>query len=95
MAGLGLFITRQPTLAAAGLNLALAVGTLLSLQGAAVQWAVTGKTLGMIPRVIYLLVAGFLFLPLVVLGLADQWLDFRKLERLSDESPPSDSNGAP
>lgn len=88
VAGLGLFITRQPYLAAGGLNIALAVVTLLSLQGAAVQWALTGRTMGLVPRVIYLLVAGFLFLPLVLLGLADQWLDFRKLEDSHGEGPP-------
>lgn len=94
VAGLGLFITRLPVAASAGLNLALAVGTLLSVQGAAVQWQITGRTMGLVPRVIYLLVAGFLFLPLVLLGLADQWLDFRKLESSACEEPPADSNGA-
>lgn len=91
--GLGLFITRQPWLAAAGLNLALAVGTLLSIQGAAVQWELTGRTMGPVPRLLYLLVAGFLFLPLVLLGLADQWLDFRKLEASDRDDPPADSEG--
>jgi hypothetical protein len=94
VAGLGLVITRQAVLTAAGMNLALAVGTLLSLQGAAVQWELTGRTMGQGPRLIYLLVAGFLFLPLVLLGLADQWLDFRKLETSHPEGPPEDSDGA-
>lgn len=94
VAGLGLFITRLPVAAAAGLNIALAVATLLSIQGAAVQWELTGRNMGMLPRVIYLLVAGFLFLPLVGLGLADQWLDFRKLEASAKEDTPEDSNGA-
>lgn len=88
VAGLGLFITRQSVLADAGLNVALAVVTLLSLQGAAVQWEMTGRNLGLVVRVIYLLVAGFLFLPLVLLGLADQWLDFRKLGDSRREQPP-------
>lgn len=90
VAGLGLFITRQPYLATTGINLALAVATLLSVQGAAVQWTISGRSMGVIPRLIYLAVAGFLFLPLVVLGLADQWLDFRKLEKPSSEDSPDD-----
>ena len=94
VAGLGLYITRLPIVATAGLNTALAVVTLLSLQGAAVQWEMTGRIMGSVPRLIYLLVAGALFLPLVVLGLADQWLDLRKLEASAAEDPPSDSNGA-
>ncbi len=92
--GLGLFITRISGLTTVGLNLALAVGTLFSIQGAAVQWTMTGKFMGPLPRVLYLLVAGFLFFPLVVLGLADQWRDFRKLDHPSDEDDPQDRQGA-
>lgn len=87
--GLGLFITRQPHVATAGLNVALIVGTLMSVQGAAVQWEMTRGKMGLIVRILYLLVAGFIFLPLVVLGLADQWLDFRKLETSAVEDPPA------
>ena len=94
VAGLGMLITRMPFFAAAGLNIALAVTMLLSVQGAAVQWEMTGRTMGPIPKVIYLLVAGFLFLPLVLLGLADQWLDLRKLGASSKETPQADGDGA-
>ena len=81
-------------MSAVGLNIALAVAIVLSIQGAAVQWELTGRNMGMLPRVVFLLVAGFLFLPLVGLGLADQWLDFRKLEASDEEDSPEDSNGA-
>lgn len=94
VAGLGMFITRIPLVSAVGLNIALAVAIVLSIQGAAVQWELTGRNMGMLPRVVFLLVAGFLFLPLVGLGLADQWLDFRKLEASDEEDSPEDSNGA-
>ena len=91
--GLGLVLVRQEPLVTAGWNIVLVVVTLLSLQGAAVQWEMTRNTMGLVPRVIYLLIAGLVFLPLVVLGLADQWLDFRKLEDTPAGSPPADSKG--
>ncbi len=91
--GLGLVLTRQAALVTAGWNVVVLVATLLSLQGAAVQWEMTRRTMGLVPRVIYLLIAGAVFLPLVVLGLADQWLDFRKLESSAEGNPPDDSKG--
>jgi hypothetical protein len=91
--GLGLVLTRQEVLATAGWNVVLVAATLFSLQGAAVQWEMTRPTMGLVVRIIYLLVAGLVFLPLVLLGLADQWLDFRKLEASDEGGAPDDSKG--
>ena len=63
-----------------GINLVLVVIGLTAVQGAAVQWCLSPRNIPWPVRVILLFMAGFLFLPLVFLGLADQWLDFRKLD---------------
>jgi len=93
VAGLGLVITRMPLPETVGINIVVIAVSLLGIQGAAVQWEMTGRTMNIWLRTAYLLVAGFIFLPLVLLGLADQWLDFRKLEASSGDDPPAEDNG--
>lgn len=87
----GLMILPLPWWPYAGANLALLVVHLLAIQGAAVQWRLSAISFPLGPRLFFMFVAGMLFLPLVLLGLADQWLDFRKLD--SEEPPGSDSPG--
>ncbi|MEN8007777.1 MAG: DUF2232 domain-containing protein [Candidatus Krumholzibacteriota bacterium] len=81
--GVGLMLTRAPYLATTGLNLALFVACVLSVQGIAVQFHVTSRMLSKMGRLLYWLVMGFFFAPLimaggVVLGLVDQWFDLRR-----------------
>ena len=91
-AGVGLLVTRQPLPMHIGLNLALLAGFLLSIQGIAVQFHWTARIMSPLGRVVFWTVTG-LFLTLVVmltgvvLGLADQWLDLRGLDRVE---PPRD-----
>jgi hypothetical protein len=90
-AGVGLMITRRPAVAAVGLNLALLAALLLSIQGIAIQFHVSARFLSPLGRVVFWTLAGIFATPLVlaggvVLGLADQWLDLRGLDR-----PPADS----
>ncbi|MCP4572384.1 MAG: DUF2232 domain-containing protein [bacterium] len=85
-AGVGLMITRQPTAAAVGLNLALLAATVLSIQGIAVQFHMTARFLSPLGRVVFWTLAGVFVAPMimaggVLLGLADQWLDLRNLDR--------------
>jgi hypothetical protein len=93
VAGLGLMLTRTAYLATAGLNLALLVACILSVQGIAVQWQVTSRLLSNLGRLLYWLVMGVFFAPLVLvsgvlLGLVDQWADLRRLE-----AAPGDDDG--
>jgi len=88
--GIGLMLTRAPIPAAAGLNLALLAACVLSVQGIAVQFHVTGRVLSKLGRLLYWLVMGFFLAPLilisgVVLGLVDQWVDLRHLGTGSGE----------
>ncbi len=83
--GVGLMLTRAPYLASAGLNLTLLVACVLSVQGVAVQFHVTNRMLSKTGRLLYWLVMGVFFAPLVlfsgaVLGLVDQWADLRRLQ---------------
>lgn len=94
--GLGLVLTRQPQLAHFGLNLALLAAFVLSIQGLAVQFFVTGRVMSMAGRVLYWLVMGTFFAPLIlaggiVLGLADQWRDLRKLNA-PDSAPTTEDD---
>lgn len=96
LAGLGLFLTRAPVLATAGLNVALLAGSVLCLQGLSVQVWVTARMMGPALRTAYWLFMGVFFAPLVlasglVLGLADQWLDIRRLEA----APVDGEDGSP
>lgn len=84
-AGVGLMIVPRylPLLAGwppLGVNLVLLMVMLAAVQGAAVQWRLSPRSMPLVARIVILFMAGFLFLPLVFLGLADQWLDFRKLD---------------
>lgn len=82
--GIGLMVTRRAPLADAGLNLVVLTAALLSLQGLAVQFHFTRRFLPPVGMVIYWTLMGLAFLPLVVtsvlLGLADQWRDLRRLD---------------
>ncbi len=69
----------------AGVNLVLVVVSLLAVQGAAVQWRMSKVGFPLLPRMFFMVMAGLLFLPLVLLGLADQWLNFRKLNEVEPE----------
>lgn len=80
----GLMITTVEVLFTIGLNLALVIATLLSVQGLAVQVVVTNRVMSPIGRVVFWGVMGiFLILVLaassVLLGLLDQWFDLRRL----------------
>ncbi len=95
-AGIGLMVAPRYMAALAdwlpvGPNLLLVLVTLVALQGAAVQWHLTPRGVPVLVRLVILFMAGFLFLPLLFLGLADQWLDFRKLD--TDGPADRDDNG--
>lgn len=77
--GVGLMIVPLPFWPAAGLNLVIVVCTVIAVQGAALQWHLSAGT-PLLLRLFLKFMAGVLFLPLVLLGLADQWMDFRKLD---------------
>jgi hypothetical protein len=86
VAGLGLVLMRHPVAVTVGLNVALLAAGLLAVQGLAVQFWVTGRLLSPLGRIVFWTVMGLLLTPLVVasgavLGLADQWLDLRGLDR--------------
>lgn len=94
VAGLGLMVTRAPILGTAGLNLALLAASVICLQGLSVQFWVTARMMGPALRTAYWLFMGVFFAPLilasgVVLGLADQWMDIRRL----NAPPEEDGNG--
>lgn len=83
-AGIGLLITRRAPLADAGLNLVVLAAAILSVQGLAVQFYLSRRFLPPVGLVIYWTLMGLAFLPLIVtsvlLGLADQWRDLRRLD---------------
>ncbi len=79
-AAVGLMIIPLPWWPAAGSNLVMVVTAMLAVQGAALQWHMSATGVPMLLRLFFAFMAGMLFLPLVLLGLADQWMDFRKLE---------------
>jgi hypothetical protein len=87
----GLLIVPLPWWPYAGANLAMVVVGLLAIQGAAVQWRMSAVGIPVLLRLFFLFIAGMLFLPLVILGIADQWLDIRKLD--AEESNDSDNTG--
>jgi len=93
VAGIGLALTRAPVLATAGWNVALLAATVICLQGLSVQAWVTARMMGPVMLTVYWLVMGLFFAPLilasgVVLGLADQWLDIRRLDAGSAGNDP-------
>jgi len=83
-AGIGLLITRRAPWADAGLNLMVLSAAILSVQGLAVQFHMSRRFLPPVGLVIYWTLMGLAFLPLIVtsvlLGLADQWRDLRRLD---------------
>ena len=88
--GIGLMLTRAPYVSTAGLNLALFVACVVSVQGIAVQFHVTSRMLSKMGRLLYWMVMGFFFAPLILvsgvaLGLVDQWVDLRHLRTGSGE----------
>ena len=88
--GVGMMVTRTPFVATAGLNLTLFVAGILSIQGIAVQFHVTNLMLSKMGRLVYWVVMGALFAPLIlisgiVLGLVDQWADLRRLQVRHDD----------
>ncbi len=88
--GVGMVLTRAPYAATAGLNLTLFVASILCVQGISVQFHVTNMMLSRMGRLVYWVVMGALFAPLilisgVVLGLVDQWVDLRRLQVRHDD----------
>lgn len=84
VAGVGLLLTRQPYVATAGLNLAWVAGLVICVQGLSVQAFFTSRLLSGPMQVAFWLIMGFPLFPMllassVVLGLADQWIDTRRL----------------
>jgi len=96
-AAVALMIIPLPWWPAAGLNLVLVVTTMLAVQGAALQWHMSAAGVPILLRLFFMFMAGMLFLPLVILGLADQWMDFRKLEieEPDTEDSPEESGSGP
>jgi len=80
-----LMIVQPGVWPAAGVNLAMVIVGLLAVQGASVQWRLSKAGFPMLSRLFFLIMAILLFLPLVMLGLADQWLDLRKLNKVEPE----------
>ncbi len=84
VAGIGLLITRRAPWADAGLNLVVVTASLLSVQGLAVQFHLTRRLMPPPMMIAYWTLMGLAFVPLVVtsvvLGLADQWRDLRRLD---------------
>jgi len=88
--GVGMMVTRTPFVATAGLNLTFFVAGILSIQGIAVQFHVTNLMLSKMGRLVYWVVMGAIFAPLIlisgiVLGLVDQWADLRRLQVHHDD----------
>lgn len=102
-AAVGLMIVPLPWWPAAGLNLVMVTSVLLAVQGAALQWHMGAAKVPMMLRLFFLFMAGMLFLPLILLGLADQWMDFRKLDseeptgsgRIGQDTGGNDDDSAP
>ncbi len=85
IAGLGMALTRAEPVLTVGLNLSLLMALVLSVQGLAVQVVVVGRVLSPLGRLVFWIVMGVFLAPLVMasgilLGLADHWLDFRRLD---------------
>ncbi len=90
VSGVGMMLTRMPYVATSGLNLTLLAASILSVQGIAVQFHVTNLMLSKIGRIVYWVVMGTFFVPLIlisgiVLGLVDQWVDLRRLQVRHDD----------
>lgn len=83
-AGIGLLVTRRAPWADVGLNLTVLAAAILSVQGLAVQFHLSRRLLPPVGLVVYWTLMGLAFVPLLVtsvlLGLADQWRDLRRLD---------------
>lgn len=83
-AGIGLLVTRRAPWADVGLNLTVLAAAILSVQGLAVQFHLSRRLLPPVGLVAYWTLMGLAFVPLlatsVLLGLADQWRDLRRLD---------------
>lgn len=84
VAGIGLLVTRRAPFADAGMNVVVVTASLLSVQGLAVQFHLSRRLLPPPMLIVYWTLMGLAFVPLVVtsvvLGLADQWRDLRRLD---------------
>lgn len=81
--GVSLIVLRSGDFPTVGINLVVVAGTLLSIQGLAVQMNLAARVWPPWARVVFWAVAGIFFAPLVLasslfLGLIDQWLDLRR-----------------
>jgi hypothetical protein len=93
-AGLGLLASRHLVATIVGANLAVCVAAWFALQGAAVVMALFERTLPPGSRVFTLVVGvltGLFAWPIVgtalaILGLADGWIDFRRLRTAADST---------
>ncbi len=83
-AGIGLLVTRRAPWADVGLNLTVLAAAILSVQGLAVQYHVSRRLLPPLWMVAYWVLMILAFVPMLVtsvlLGLADQWRDLRRLD---------------
>lgn len=83
-AGIGLLVTRRAPWADVGLNLTVLASAILSVQGLAVQFHLSRRLLPPVGLVAYWTLMGLAFVPLlavsVLVGLADQWRDLRRLD---------------
>jgi hypothetical protein len=89
--GLALVATRQRVAVVVGANIAALVGLWLAVQGFAVVLAFFGRGGPPFARGFLLLAAALLAWPFLVsacaiLGIADLWVDFRRLRRKADSS---------
>ncbi|HPF70296.1 MAG TPA: DUF2232 domain-containing protein [Candidatus Krumholzibacteria bacterium] len=96
IAGLGLVILGHPATMAVGRNAAVFAALLLSVQGVSLQFWVSARLLSLMGRIVFWTVMGLFLTPLVLasgvlLGLADQWLDLRGLDRVPPPTGGSNS----
>jgi len=83
--GLALVVTRSGELPKVGLNVVLAAGFVLAMQGLAVLAVLINGIGGPAVRLAFWVIASLFFAPIilpggVVLGIVDQWLDLRRLD---------------
>lgn len=95
--GIALVLVRQPMLVNLGLNLMAAVLVIISIQGIAVQGFVANSFMSRPMLVMYWVVMTIVLTPLLLasgalLGLADYWLDIRRLN-VPVESEQDEDNG--
>ena len=89
--GLALSLAGRGTAADLGWNLVVVAGSLVTIQGFAVQAWTIRRLLPPAAQTMFWVVGAFFFAPILVgtgalLGLADQWLDLRRLRRQPDDN---------